>query len=167
MTAPLTVHNANVTTAAVEVKTLTISGKQVTLAVFRQLITAPLIKDDGALNGIPWGVVNYHPDKCVGLLPHKHIVWQRGETLRRDRIFTVRLARMLAWLDYQEQGYLTPERFGDHKADPVSYRSWFGTHEVPNPEANPGYYEALGVVGPDFLTTCGAIAALPQLFIAV
>jgi len=31
---PLSVHNAEITTARVEVKTLTISGKQVTLAVF-------------------------------------------------------------------------------------------------------------------------------------
>lgn len=39
----LTVHNATITTAAVEVKTLTISGKQVTLAVFRQLREEQLI----------------------------------------------------------------------------------------------------------------------------
>jgi hypothetical protein len=31
--APLSVRNAQITTAAVEVKTITISGKQVTLAV--------------------------------------------------------------------------------------------------------------------------------------
>jgi len=30
MTRPFTVHNAQITTAAVEIKTLTISGKQVT-----------------------------------------------------------------------------------------------------------------------------------------
>ena len=84
MTAPLTVHNANVTTAAVEVKTLTISGKQVTLAVFRQLIEEPLINDDdGTLNGVPWGTVNYHPDKCAGDPKHYHVVWQKGDDLRR------------------------------------------------------------------------------------
>uniref|UniRef100_UPI00056CBB60 hypothetical protein n=1 Tax=Streptomyces exfoliatus TaxID=1905 RepID=UPI00056CBB60 len=64
MTKQLTTQNATITTATVEVKTLTISGKQVTLAVFRQLREQPLIAQDGTLNGEPWGIVNYPPDKC-------------------------------------------------------------------------------------------------------
>jgi hypothetical protein len=43
VTKPLTVHNAEIRTAAVEVNTLTISGKQVTLAVFRQLQEEPIV----------------------------------------------------------------------------------------------------------------------------
>lgn len=82
----LTVHNAEVRTATVEVKTLTVSGRQVTLTVFRQLREEPLIADVGALNGVPWGTVNYHPDKCAGLDPHWHVVWQRGADLLRDRV---------------------------------------------------------------------------------
>lgn len=82
----LTTHNATITTATVEMKTLTISGKQVTLSVFRQLIEAPLIADDGTLNGVPWGAVNYHPDKCGDIADHWHIVWQRGAELRRARV---------------------------------------------------------------------------------
>lgn len=82
----LTTLNATITTAAVEVKTLTISGKQVTLAVFRQLREEPLIAEDGTLNGVPWGIVNYHPDKCGDDHPHWHIVWQRGHNLLRSRI---------------------------------------------------------------------------------
>jgi len=84
----LTTQNATITTAAVEVKTLTVSGKQVTLAVFRQLREEPLIAEDGTLNGDPWGIVNYHPDKCGGddYSPHWHIVWQRGGDLLRSRI---------------------------------------------------------------------------------
>jgi hypothetical protein len=83
----LTVHNAEIRTATVEIKTLTVSGKQVTLAVFRQLREEPLIGDDGTLNGTPWGTVNYHPDKC-GDEPgvHRHVVWQRGTDLLRSRI---------------------------------------------------------------------------------
>ena len=90
MTRPLTVHNAQITTAAVEVKTLTISGKQVTLAVFRQLREEPLIADDGTLNGVPWGTVNYHPDKCgnADQADHWHVVWQRGSDLLRSRVDT-------------------------------------------------------------------------------
>lgn len=81
----LTVHNATVTTVAVSVKTLTISGKQVTLAVFRQLREEPLIAHDGTLNGVPWGYVNYHPGNCGGN-GHWHVVWQQGEELLRSRI---------------------------------------------------------------------------------
>lgn len=86
MTAPLTVHNAQITTASVEIKTLTISGKQVTLAVFRQLQEDQLVADDGTLNGNPWGVVNYHPDKCGNDRHHIHVVWQLGAELRRSRV---------------------------------------------------------------------------------
>jgi hypothetical protein len=86
MAKQLTVHNATINTAAVEVKTLTISGKQVTLAVFRQLREEQLIAKDGTLNGQPWGYVNYHPDKCDEA-DHRHYVWQRGDELLRSRVY--------------------------------------------------------------------------------
>jgi hypothetical protein len=79
----LTVHNATITTASVEVKTLTISGKQVTLAVFKQLREEPLIGEDGAFLGEPWGMVNWHPDKTCEGGAHLHVVWQRGADLLR------------------------------------------------------------------------------------
>ncbi len=82
----LTVHNAEVKTAAVEIKALTVSGKQVTLAVFRQLREEPLISVDGTFNGDPWGVVNYHPDKCADGNEHWHVVWQHGSDLLRCRV---------------------------------------------------------------------------------
>lgn len=88
----LTVHNAEVHTATVEVKTLTISGKQVTLAVFRQLREESLITEAGILNGEPWGTVNYCPPKCAGG-KHLHVVWQQDEELLRS---TVRPARLSA-----------------------------------------------------------------------
>jgi hypothetical protein len=85
--APLTTHNAQITTATVQIKTLTIGGKQVTLAVFRQLIEEQLIDADGNLNGVPWGTINYHPDKCgADDGHHLHAVWQQGTVLRRSRI---------------------------------------------------------------------------------
>lgn len=83
MSRQLSVHTAEITTAAVQINTLTIMGKQVTLAVFRQLEETQLIADDGTLNGIPWGRVNYHPDKCADAQGHWHIVWQDGVELRR------------------------------------------------------------------------------------
>ena len=85
MSPQLTVQNAQVSTASVEIKTLTLSGKQVTLAVFRQLIEAPLIKEGGRLNGVAWGTVNYHPDRCGDdTTAHWHVVWQLGDELRRS-----------------------------------------------------------------------------------
>ncbi|MFD0422424.1 hypothetical protein [Streptomyces parvus] len=83
MAKQLTTQNATITTATVEVKTLTISGKQVTLAVFRQLKEERLIAEDGTLNGEPWGSVNYHPDECSAAAEHLHVVWQKGNELRR------------------------------------------------------------------------------------
>jgi hypothetical protein len=85
---PLTVQNAEIKTAAVELKTLTVSGKQVTLAVFRQLREEDLINVDGSLNGVPWGTVNYCPNgagKCERAA-HWHVVWQSGTDLFRSTV---------------------------------------------------------------------------------
>ncbi|KQZ07264.1 hypothetical protein AB0K86_33035 [Streptomyces clavifer] len=82
----LMARNATITTASVEVKTLTIKGKQVTLAVFRQLKDEPLIAEDGTLLGEPWGIVNYHPDKCADAPEHLHVVWQKDDALRRSAV---------------------------------------------------------------------------------
>ncbi|MHA6762072.1 hypothetical protein [Streptacidiphilus sp. PAMC 29251] len=83
----LTVHNATVATAAFEVKTFTVSGKQVTLAVFRQLKEESVLDSEEArVLGSPWGVVNYHPDKCADNPEHIHVVWQKGDELRRSNI---------------------------------------------------------------------------------
>ncbi len=82
----LTVHNAEIRTATVEVKTLTLGGKQVTQSVFKQLQDRDLITNDGRLNGQPWGRVNYHPEKCSGDAAHLHVVWQVGTDLFRARV---------------------------------------------------------------------------------
>jgi hypothetical protein len=86
MTVPLTIHNAEINTVSVEVKTLTVSGKQVTLAVFRQLRERKLVAEAGTLNGLPWGIVNYHPDKCGNDDDHIHVVWQDAQELCRSRV---------------------------------------------------------------------------------
>jgi hypothetical protein len=86
---PLTTHNAEIKTATVEIRTLTVTGKQVTLAVFRQLEESPLINHDGSLNGVAWGRVNYCPGKTCPVPdhhPHWHVVWQQGTELRRSAI---------------------------------------------------------------------------------
>lgn len=82
----LQAQEAKITTVSVEIKTLTVKGKQVTLAVFRQLEKERLLDNDLAFRGLPWGRVNYHPDKCADDSEHVHVVWQLGTELRRDLI---------------------------------------------------------------------------------
>jgi hypothetical protein len=92
----ITAAEAIVKTASVEVRVLTLSGKQVTLAVFRQLQEEDIFDCTGALpslRGVPWGHVNYCPngDKCRApesyiRTEHLHVVWQLGEELRRARV---------------------------------------------------------------------------------
>jgi hypothetical protein len=85
---PLTPKSAQITTAAVAIKALTVNGKQVTLAVFRQLYNEPLYdRLTWEAAGTPWCRVNYHPDKCErDTIAHEHVVWQKGEELRRARV---------------------------------------------------------------------------------
>lgn len=87
----ITANQATVKTASVDVRVLTISGKQVTLAVFRQLIEEPLVDTcDGTLAGVPWGKVMYCPGKACSLHDrspgHLHVVWQKGDQLRRAAV---------------------------------------------------------------------------------
>ncbi|MFI7329319.1 hypothetical protein ACIBQ3_32370 [Streptomyces rubiginosohelvolus] len=88
MAKQLTTQNATITTAAVEVKTLTISGKQVTQAVFKQMEVENIIQPlDAELAGEPWGRVNYHPDKCADEREHLHVVWNKEGELRRATVY--------------------------------------------------------------------------------
>lgn len=83
----ISIHDAKLKTVNVGIKTVTISDRQVTLSLFKQLVSSELISDSGKLNGLPWGWVNYHPDKyCKHIEYHKHFIWQKGEELRRSRV---------------------------------------------------------------------------------
>lgn len=111
MSTPLTIHNAQVATATVAIRTLTITGKQVTLAVFRQLL------EEQPPTGMPltafWGRVNYCPDKKCLVdsqdgwgrdrkveAPHLHLVWQKDSELRRVTIHRPRRPSDYAY-DYE------------------------------------------------------------------
>lgn len=80
------IHEAEIKTATVEIKTLSVSGKQVTLALFRQIEKRDIFNGDGTFAGIPWGTVNYHPDKCSEDSYHVHVVWQKDNELRRCNV---------------------------------------------------------------------------------
>lgn len=70
---------AVIKTASVDVRVLTLDGKQVTLAVFRQLRQESLHDVD---QPVIWGTVNYFFGDCKP--GHLHVVWQRGDELLRD-----------------------------------------------------------------------------------
>lgn len=56
----LEAQHATIKTASVEIRSLIVSGKQVTLSVFRQLREQLLFDEQLNLMGVPWGVVNYY-----------------------------------------------------------------------------------------------------------
>ncbi|MET9362193.1 hypothetical protein ABZX93_14885 [Streptomyces sp. NPDC006632] len=92
----LTTQNATITTAAVEVKALTIGGRQVTQSVYRQLREARLVSYEGTFRGNPWGYVNHCPERqywrsgesypCNDGHGHLHVIWQYGGELYRSRV---------------------------------------------------------------------------------
>ena len=92
-----TIKNVQVSTAKVEIQRLSLGDKEITIAVFRQFIEEPLVAADGSLNGIPWGIVNYHPDKCSNDPRHWHIVWQKGDELRRSQVTVTYEPEPLFW----------------------------------------------------------------------
>jgi hypothetical protein len=78
--------SALISTAKVEIKTLTLNGKQMTLAVFRQLPHYTLMTY-GRAHADLWGWVNHHPSSACGkgdFRDHRHIiaVARDGELIR-------------------------------------------------------------------------------------
>jgi hypothetical protein len=87
-------------TATVDVKSLTLNGKQVTLSVFRQIQKGELLdKNTLELQGVPWGWVNYFWKPCEP--DHLHVVWQVGDELRRSCIYPSPSGARLNW--YREE----------------------------------------------------------------
>lgn len=83
----LTTSDVSIKQVEVSIQVLKIGNKQVTQAVFKQLLEEPLIHPDtGALQGDAWGRVNYHVG-CEQESEHLHIVWQKGNELRRAKVY--------------------------------------------------------------------------------
>jgi hypothetical protein len=78
---PLEVQNVEIATASIEIKTLTLKGKQITLSVFRQIPYSNILNGYGKLRGKVWGSVNYFWE---GWAPNKDISYweQRGDIAR-------------------------------------------------------------------------------------
>lgn len=85
----ITAQEATIKTASIEVKVLTLNGKQMTLAVFKQLPEEVIVDQNTcSLSGIPWGKVNYHPDCPKDAGTHLHIVWQKEDRLCRSIVYS-------------------------------------------------------------------------------
>lgn len=81
----INIHEAKLRTLKVEIRSLTVNEKQVTQSVFRQLYAENCLDCQGNARGQLWGRVNY---RWTGH-EHEHLVWQLGDELRRDCLFSV------------------------------------------------------------------------------
>jgi hypothetical protein len=84
-------NEATIKTCAIEIKALTVSKRQVTMGLFRQLQQEELIDlETMEFRGLPWGRVNYFWNGCHSSYdpettgPFLHVVWQKDTELRRD-----------------------------------------------------------------------------------
>ncbi len=79
-------REATVKTLSVEIKSLTVSGKQMTMGLFRQLADGNILDPVSLqLRGVPWGQVNYFWGDCKP--NHLHVIWQEGDGLRRSCVW--------------------------------------------------------------------------------
>lgn len=79
----LPITEASVQERQVTVQVLTVGTKQVTQALYRQLVEQDIMNSHtGLLKGIPWGWVNLHSD-CDEKKEHLHVVWEDKGQLKR------------------------------------------------------------------------------------
>lgn len=82
--ATIPVDAAKVEERQVSVKVLTVGTKQVTQAMYKQLVEEDVIDDDtGELRGAIWGWVNLH-DKDCDEESHRHAIWEDNGQLKRS-----------------------------------------------------------------------------------
>ncbi len=120
MTKILTIKEANISTLAVELKAIHINSKQMTLSVFRQIQEENCFDENFNLLGLAWGTVNYYWDKCPqdneSVL---HIVWQKGDELRRCRFG-----------DIQEERHIISQFTYENKKRLESIERWLAENWV-------------------------------------
>jgi hypothetical protein len=78
---PIHADEASINTVSVQVKTVVIGNKQLTLSAFKQIHLEELFNKDGILNGKVWGHVNYLCESYEW-----HILWQKENMLRRSLV---------------------------------------------------------------------------------
>ena len=85
-------HEAAISTATVEIKTLMVSNRQMTQAIFRQLESGwPW--GEGWIDARLWGWVNHHFPGCCerpAVSRHVHVVFSASGGLHRGTVYELR-----------------------------------------------------------------------------
>jgi len=86
MSKPITIASAQISTPTITVRQVMVDGKSMTQKTFRQIQAESIIDtSEYIIKGIPWGWVDYfwtdNKDKKEEGV--KHILWQKGNELRR------------------------------------------------------------------------------------
>lgn len=152
------VTDATIATTSIEIKTVVIGKKQMTLSVFRQLPVEPLFDfNDPKLHyrGLLWGHVNYHWNNCApnGLRDphsHLHVVWQLGPRLVQTPIYKP-----------------CPFRLSRAREDPNAYIDEMITDDAYHAFEIDRYLASTPAKHPMYETCFAELQALDQLFIAV
>jgi hypothetical protein len=103
----LAAHEAIIQTASVNIQTLRVGKKQVTIGLFRQLPCDTLLDPETLqLRGVPWGHVNYWWDSDGsggdgGHAEKLHVVWQLGDALKRAIVYATPYGKALNALQRQ------------------------------------------------------------------
>lgn len=105
----ISVEQAFINTATIEIKALTVNGRQVTQALFKQLLNEPVVAwDTGEFLGTVWGRVNYFWGDCKAA-DHLHVVWQLGDQLRRSCVWGK--PRFDPWWESREKAQLNLHKY--------------------------------------------------------
>jgi hypothetical protein len=167
------VREATIKTATVEIKTLRIGAKQMTLSVFRQLPEKHIIDRedrDFFLRGEPWGLVNYFKEGCSYRIhgktrEHLHVVWCEDGRLYRACVGRVHLKkdrkRDRICGDPWALDFIACDTCNYYEALNNGYPGW---ECAALPNAGDGKFE---VDVRQWNDLYGQLAALDQLFIAV
>lgn len=159
----LTAENATVTTASVTIKTLTIGGKQVTLAVFRQLIEEHIVDwEHLKFKGHGWGHVRYLVEGASDTVIH--LVWQKGTELRRCRV----LSEIPLYFPHPHEEHRVVDIYDPCTIENKHWRSALPAGRLQRYLENWGHYrDELSVLLPKYKRLVRPLFDLPQLFIAV
>ena len=95
-------EEAQIKTASVQIKTLTVNSRKLTLTVFRQIHRKLIIDiDTMQLKGIPWGSVNYYWNDDWGKI---HLLWQEENELKRCILTMQEVRTKQGWTEIIQLG---------------------------------------------------------------
>ena len=127
----LLTEQVNINTMQIEIKSMMVGKKQLSLSLMRQIIQEDLIDFDKLLfKGVPWGHVNYFwgDDKHRSYPSAINVIWQKGNelrrsvinlNLRRDVYHEQRLVRDLAEIERDINYYLKDDYYREHAKEKI------------------------------------------------